>query len=255
MKEFQVSTLPKYLEEVELRSSHTRIYRGVADPSYQLIPSLGRLDVDPVFGLEKLPGGTLEERRERYEVELLREFKRRAMPFLTILPRSELEWLCLAQHYGVPTRLLDWTINPLVALYFACESKPESGGAVYVRDQTHWQVGAHHDEPFKKAEQIMGIQPDHSDKRFVNQEGVFTLQPDFRVAIDDDATHRIVFNAKAKDHMQWQLAKFGIRASVIYPGLDGVAKDVRALCETTRTGVLREADPYRSLQFWGRPRQ
>ncbi|HKT68402.1 MAG TPA: hypothetical protein VJP83_03145, partial [Terriglobales bacterium] len=77
-------------------------------------------------------------------------------------------------------------------------------------------------------------------------------QPDYRTPIEDKQTRKLIFDPEAKDRMQWQLAKFGIRASVIYPGLDGVAKDVRAVCETARTGTIREVDPFRSMANWGR---
>lgn len=250
MHEKQVSNIQQYLTEVELWSTHTRIYRGVPNKEFKLVPSLGRVEVVDIAGTRPIPGASLEERREQYEKKLLEEFKRRALPFLTVTPRYELEWLCLAQHYGVPTRLLDWTTNPLVALFFACDSLPDEWGAVYIRYQTKWLSAPHEVKPFKTPDEIWGIQPDHSDKRFVNQEGVFTVQPDYRVAIEDGG--KLVFDPKAKDHMKWQLAKFGIRASVIFPGLDGVAKDVTAVCETARTGTVREADPYRSLRTWGR---
>jgi hypothetical protein len=50
---------------------------------------------------------------------MLDEFKRKARPFIDFLPQNDFEWLFIMQHHGVPTRLLDWTSNALVALYFA----------------------------------------------------------------------------------------------------------------------------------------
>jgi type I restriction enzyme M protein len=55
---------------------------------------------------------------------MLEKFKREAIPYLTIKPNDDWDWLALAQHHGLPTRLLDWTQNPLVAVGIASTSCP-----------------------------------------------------------------------------------------------------------------------------------
>ncbi len=77
-------------------------FRGHAKSTYKLLPSLAR----DAKALER-------------ESLLSKRFKQNAYPFRQSPPQSEWEWLFLMQHFGIPTRLLDWTESPLVALYFA----------------------------------------------------------------------------------------------------------------------------------------
>lgn len=93
------------------------VFRGHSDISYKIIPSVGRSK------------GTSTSFR-KYERSLFDIFRREADGLLGAIPSDEWEWLSVAQHHGLPTRLLDWTHNLLVALDFAVEAKPEIDGAI-----------------------------------------------------------------------------------------------------------------------------
>lgn len=119
MKEL-LSVLQKAGEIMDMHDSTVYWFRGHSDCNYQLIPSVFR---------------PLEHGRFYNESKLLKEFIR-IHPEAREKHSNTLELLTYAQHYGLPTRLLDWTTNLLVAIYFACESNFDKDAILYLYNIT-----------------------------------------------------------------------------------------------------------------------
>ena len=133
-KRYVVRSFEDYLEVIkEVQGNESEIwYRGQSNANYQLIPSAMRkmVEVQDQFGREIKPREVGEFNNRGHIVTfidvnaMLEEFKKEASKYLRIEPKNDFEWMFLAQHYGIPTKLLDWSTDPLVALFFAM---PEEG--------------------------------------------------------------------------------------------------------------------------------
>lgn len=96
-------------------------FRGQTNATWGLIPRIWRI-----------------EYKDANEAEMRLEFESVGHPLTPGAGFDKWHWYFLMQHYGAPTRLLDWTVNPLVALYFAVRELTEHEGAVWVVDPWRW---------------------------------------------------------------------------------------------------------------------
>jgi hypothetical protein len=120
MADKQIVTFEDFHRAVEAYSGKTVIFRGVRSTEHKLVPKIGR------YKKFKKSRDTLGE--ERY---MLRLFKEQAVRYMATIPDNNWEWLAIMQHHGMPTRLLDWTRNPLVAAYFAVQKEHDGDSCVY----------------------------------------------------------------------------------------------------------------------------
>ncbi len=220
-----VSSITEFLDK-PFWDTHTMLFRGVSDSAYPLVTSLGRVAANSAGRLRA------------FEETILEEFQRRALPYLDRVPETKLQWLCLAQHHGLPTRLLDWTTNPLVALYFAVCPSPENDCAVYQHVQPDWISHTETSDPLTYGA-ILAVRPPHTSARYVNQEGALTIHPSPERPMPEDHIVKYTIPFGFKEEMRWRLRKFGLRASFMFPGIDALARDVVDDAHTTLTGSVR----------------
>ena len=112
-----ISTFIETIRDIESRKGFSLFYRGHSDLSYKSIPSIFRT----------ITNGSTKRTYADQEDNLFKNMVIQC-PQDFVGCSSTLEYLVKMQHYGLPTRLLDLTTNPLVALYFACCSNSGKGG-------------------------------------------------------------------------------------------------------------------------------
>jgi hypothetical protein len=217
MKEIQINDFTEFHKIIDEYDARTVIYRGLKSVDYPLIPKVGRV----------VPPDSLDS-RQKNEHEILRLFKERAFQYLDFVPATDWDWLAIGQQYGLPTRLLDWTDNPLVACYFAVDELNEADSVIYAYQNDSYVSIDEHPDPFKYGE-VGKFIPRHLVQRITTQGGVFTIHPNPYEPFESTAMDKIIIPNGICSDLKRTLNKYGINRFSLFPSLDGLAAHIEWL--------------------------
>lgn len=261
VKELTCKSLGRFVELVEtFRSDVGRPlwFRGCGRADFPLLPSLYRHRTKKkVADLAIL------------ESQLITRFHQRSIPFHDRQLTDEWDTLFFMQHYGVPTRLLDWTENPFMGLHFAVMACPHThsktrtprftaSASVWVLEPVAWNRHslAHQsfdggvlvpgDDPLKGYKPVpayagmfnhpVALYGAHNSPRIVAQRGVFTLFGQNTKAMEgiydsegfpDTCLWKLTIPEEVVADVRAAILGYGITESVVFPDLDGLAREIR----------------------------
>lgn len=219
-----VGTIESWLDLAQLidelgRQNTNWIFRGVLSTTYELRPSAGR------EGEQVDAAATL-----KYDVDnertALRRFRYDAQPYVRYTPHSDLEWLAIAQHHGMATRLLDWTESLLVAAFFAVEQAGSHGEAsIYGVSGLPILKPDECNDPFA-VDRVNVYRPPHIDTRISAQRSVFTIHPDPTEPFCDPGLRKWNISERACGDLKLVLDSCAINYASLFPDLQGLARHV-----------------------------
>jgi hypothetical protein len=202
-----------FMNFVDQRRATNWVFRGMGSPDWDYTPSVGR--IGPDYRLTE-------------EIRVFNAFKKTAGLHLPILPTDDWEWLALAQHYGLPTRLLDWTTNPLVAAFFAVAfGSSEQPAFIYAHKVTEADLIDPEVEPNPFAIKTVGfLLPDRSVARIASQRGLFSVHPapDVPWKPTSFSTDRFEVEPALRRRFRTRLSTLGIDDAHIYADLGGLCQ-------------------------------
>lgn len=217
------SDLTDLVEHFSYFNGHAWLFRGVTKATYGLVPKIGREASRAVKDRNGVRG------RVPYQVQderaIFSMFVQQARPYLSHSPQSPFEWLAVAQHYGLPTRLLDWTDSLLVAAWFAVER-----GGADKHDSAIWvargipSIELDSDRDPLALGEVLCYRPPHISPRISAQSSVFVLCPYPTTAIKPPFLRQVLIEPGIRFTLKKRLNACGINRRQLFPDLEGLSQ-------------------------------
>lgn len=228
-----IETMGTFHKWVVKHNSRNWIFRGVSSQKYQLVPKIGRPEMHN------------EHRGYTRSAEswFLGEFQRLTIPYITSrFPTErkiigEWEWLALAQHHGLPTRLLDWSHSALVAAYFAVEKEDRTDdAAIYAIEIVKMIDLKYVNFPPFLCSGDLRFNPPAVTPRLIAQAGTFTIHGDPTKPFAPEILEKILIAKDFCRELKAYLFNMNIHKAALFPDMEGVTE--KLMWESTTLPTL-----------------
>ena len=240
-----------FYDEIEKLAYREWVFRGQSDSTWGIKSSLYRLFEDFREIFKQYGTNRKKFAKNEHERLLIKKFQANAHLYINHLPSMEdkLEWCSIMQHYGAPTRLIDATFSPYIALYFALEAGYKDCCIFAFKPKHFTEIDTDIQKTTKYKEYIFddkkGInnesffipyEPKYSNERLQAQQGLFLVpSTNYRTfdkivdlyETDKSECRKYIIPSTLRYEGLTILRRMNISASNMFPGIDGFSKSLR----------------------------